>query len=416
MGVDDIQRRLQAVGAEAQALVVELQMCRERHRDEILRLSDNHDAKLKEYADRLSVDAPLPLPRGRLLAGGGGGTGLTSTTVISPVASAIAELVGQWRTLFAQEKSKRRQRRASTAAVAQGRRLEDKSGGRREDEDTSEQQLHAAAFLQQTATRLDDECSRAVRHSRVLEWELRGARQGALDAKMAFEELRVEAARLSARAAAAEAAVAAGSFMTTPPAGNSSLSCVNPAATSVLGGNGHDRFGLSASGADVGKVRTGSYTVAAVSLLEKRFAAAVEDLVASETAKAVAEAGEAAATARAEEAEAEAMGARATADVLGAELERHKASALDGVAAEAAEWRREIRSELGRWWQDELVGGERMCLEVGFRGRPDAEGVWEKNCVFSPFMECLRSVSLPKMCVLDNPMSYIKHRRAPMTQ
>ncbi|CAM9788122.1 unnamed protein product [Scytosiphon promiscuus] len=98
----------------------------------------------------------------------------------------------------------------------------------------------------------------------------------------------------------------------------------------------------------------------------------MEDLVTSGAARAAALAGEASANARAEAAEATAKGALAAADLLAAELERHKALASDEAAATAAEWRREIREELGRWWRDDLLAlHDGVTLDWGSEGAAD---------------------------------------------
>lgn len=326
------------------------------------RLSEEHDTRIKECADRLFVGASPSHLYGPGLEEGRGV--VRKTTLVSPVVSAIADLAAQWCTWVATEDEKRRHRQKSTAAAQARRRPEDKTDGGLGDGGSYKQQQFVTAFLRETATRLDTECSRAVRHARALEWELRGARQEALDAKIRLEEVRTEAARLSARTAAAEAAVAAASFDIAPPAKTYSTLPANPTASSLPDSSVGVRFGFSVTGngggGGGGEMCQGMYTVAAVSLLEKRLTAALEDLVSSRAAKSAAEAGESAAADRAEAAEAEATGARAAADVLSDELERHKSSVSSRMVEEAAEWRREIRNELGRWWQDDLVSGMGM--------------------------------------------------------
>lgn len=339
----------------------------------------------------------------------------------SPVAAAIAELAAQWRAFAWQEaegadyvhhsKSSRRRQRASTTAADVsgtcrhhlGQRAAPASGsssligshrgreeGQRQTIISERQLLATTTFLQETATRIDAECSRAVRRARAMEWELARARRGQIDATTALEEAREEACRLSARAAAAEAAVTAAlpatsskpSYFVTAapyaghPAAPSSYSVPESSRGGGGGGGGggagrntnNTKLGVDSftdsrgcsSGEEAWKgARTTTphyYMVAAVSLLEKRFAAAVEDLTALRATSAAALAGESAADARAERAEAMAAVARADADVLAADLERHKVSVSERAAAEVTEWRREIRVELGRWWQDDLVG------------------------------------------------------------
>lgn len=337
---------------------------------------------------------------------GGGGAAVTasfgarpSSFSASPVSAAIAEISAQWRAFVSQEvdhnddahrdrhRHSRRQRLSTprsgeTRDAERGAGRRSRSRSRRRDGGAitvSERQLAATtAFLQEAATRLDIECNSAVRRARTLEWELAGARRGELDAKTALEEAREEVCRLSARTAVAEAAVTAAAQQ--PPAGSSYPAA--PHADHLAGsstsyyaapgggggggsgiifgfdGNTGSRFGTSGGdGQALTDTGRSHYTIAAVSLLEKRFAAAVEDLLASGAARAAALAGEATANARAEEAEATAKGAVASADLLAAELERHKTSASDeAAAAAAAEWRRKIREELGRWWRDDLVG------------------------------------------------------------
>lgn len=367
LGADDVQQRLSSARAEGNALAAELQTSRERHRDDVARLSKEHDTRIKECADRLFVGASPSQLYGPVFEEEGGA--VRKTILVSPVVSAISELAAQWRTWVATEDEKHRYRRRSTA-VAQARRCPENKpdSGLGDGGGSYEQHQLVTAFLRETATRLDAECSRAVRHARALEWELRGARQEALDAKITLEEVRTEAARLSARTAAAEAAVAAASFDITPPGRSYSTLPADPAASSLPDSSGGVRFGFSITGSGGGgggrgEVCRGMYTVAVVSLLEKRLAAALQDLVSSRAAKSAAEAGESAATARAEAAEAEATAARAAADVLSDELERHKSSVSSRMVEEAAGWRREIRSELGRWWQDDLVSGMGMKVK-----------------------------------------------------
>ena len=423
LGADDARQRLASARAEGHALAVELRASRERHRDEIRNLTEAHDARVKEAADRLlDVDdgicgacsvAPPPGEGGGGVEGGGGGLGLrgakrgggavaaaaaaapaataaaaAAALTCSPVAAAIAKLAAQWRAFAWQEtdanntaaagsgsgsghrsKSSRRNNNSGTKRGDGGGGI-GQGGGQRIS--ISERQLLATtAFLQQTATRLDAECSRAGRRARAAEWELSGARRAQLDAAAALEEAREEVCRLSARTAATESALAAAAASAATHKHHPGAHAGHHVAVSSYPGpsssnqapgggewasNGH--FGDGGGGgfeAWTGTGRGSYYTVAAVSLLEKRFAAAVEDLVALGAAAAAARAGEAAADARAEEAEARATNARADADVLAAELERHKAAAADEAAARAAEWRREIRAELGRWWQDDLV-------------------------------------------------------------
>ncbi|CBN80212.1 expressed unknown protein [Ectocarpus siliculosus] len=421
LGADDACQRLASSRAECHALAVELRENRQQHREEVLRLSEAHDARIKECADRLSLDgASLPQPplcghgtRGRRR----GATATVAASVASsPVAAAIAELAAHWRAFVSNgmgddyendgnNKSRRRRRRQRTSTSAdvigpsgggyrRGNETAVPSGGGGGSKGTvlSERQLTATAtFLQETAVRLDTECSRAVRRARALEWELAGARRGQLDATTALEEAREEVCRLSARAAVAEASVAAASAAAAaaaaPPAGKPSYAdqLAESSSSSAMpgSGGGSGGGGIRFGGGDAGEeasTRTGRwsyYTVAAVSLLEKRFAAAVEDLVAAGAARAAAVAGEAAANARADAAEAAAREPLARADLLAADLERHKVSAtMEQDGAAAAEWRREIRAELGRWWKDDLLalhGG--VVLDWGSAGAADAAAV-----------------------------------------
>ncbi|CAM9536480.1 unnamed protein product [Ectocarpus fasciculatus] len=408
LGGDDACQRLASSRAECHALAVELRENRQQHREEVLRLSEAHDARIKECADRLSLDGASPLPQPPL---GGHGTrgrrrGATATVAASvassPVAAAIAELAAQWRAFVSNgmgddyendgNNKNRRRRRQRTSASADvpgpsgggyrpGNKTAVPSGGGGGSKGTviSERQFTATAtFLQETAVRLDTECSRAVRRARALEWELAGARRGQLDAATALEEAREEVCRLSARAAVAEASVTAAVL----PAGKPSYAghLAESSSSSAMprsGGSGGVRFGGDGAGegTSAGTGRWSYYTVAAVSLLEKRFAAAVEDLVAAEAAGAAAVAGEAAANARADAAEAAARESLTRADLLASDLERHKVSATDGAAADgaAAEWRREIRAELGRWWKDDLLAlHSGVVLDWGSAGAADA--------------------------------------------
>lgn len=353
LNADDGRRRLEAARAEGLALAVELQKSRERHRDEILRLVGEHDGRLKECANRLCADTAISQPRSRNL--GQGGTVTAAAALAPPVVSAINELTEQLRACVEHEDRKQYHRRSP---ARDGRHLKGKADSRRDgrgDRINFRQKLLVTNFLRDTATRLDAECSRAVRHARALEWELRGVRQEAADAAAALEEVRAECARLSVRAAVAEAAVVAASC-DIPATGSSSAGYPNPVASSIPeSSSGGLKFVVS--GVAAGGGERGGCTIAAVSLLEKRFSAAVEDLVAAAAARSAAEAGESAATARAEAAEGEATSARATVDVLRADLERHKASVADKMTTEGSEWRREIRAELGRWWHDDLVSG-----------------------------------------------------------
>lgn len=347
-------------------LLGELQKTREHHRDEIRRLSDSHDTRLRECTDRVLADtSPLPRPALRREPGDVGRSAVaTAATTLTPVALAVVSLADKWRAYAGQHCGTRRGKSALAAAACSQHRSEAESftGGQRNGGDKggikSKGQLLVETFLRETVVRLDAECARAVRHARVLEWELHGARQEAVDVTAALEEARVEGARWSARVAVAEAALIAAS----QPAGGAHRTYADPTASAVAvaGGTAGDfNFGASVpggrGGTRSGAAPQGSCTAASVSLLEKRLAAAMGDLVVTGAARAAAEAGEAAATARAEEAQGEAMAARATADMLGAELERHKASVSGAMVAEATEWRREIRSELGRWWNDDLV-------------------------------------------------------------
>lgn len=336
---------------------------RERHRDEINRLSEGQVTRLKEIANRLCVyDATLPSP-GLLAAREGEFEASTKASVASPVANAIVQLEEQWRAYVAKAKPP-----SSSGESRKSRRREPHADGT-DSRTGNERQGVAAAFLQEIATRLDNECARAVRHARALEWELRGVRRDMLDRANALEEARVERARLCARVTAAEVALVAASHTPTIslPTGNVSAAGVENSFYFAAGSSGGTAFagGASARGSTPGSRQSGhgdgpgSATIAAFSLLEKRLTAALEDLVTAEAARAAAEASEIAATARAEAAEVEATGTRATADVLKVELERHKAAAVDKLRTEALEWRREIRAEIGRWWQDDLASHER---------------------------------------------------------
>lgn len=377
--------------------MAELQGARERHRDEIRQQSEGHDTRLREFADRASfTDTPSLslLPRSSALGRdardvgdvGGRTSAVTAAaaaasaaaTTLTPVALAVVGLAEKWHTYAGRNnRGTRRSRSASTAAAAPTRGLAEPSSGAQRDNDggggggrvKSEGQLLVGSFLRETVVRLDAECARAVRHARVLEWELRGARQEAADAAAALEEARVDGARWSARTAVAEAALTAASH-SVAAGGANRQTYADPTASVVPPGSAGDdfnfNFGVNANSVPGGRtdgggstrsdaVRQGTCTAASVSLLEKRLAAAMEDLVATGAARAAAEAGETLAAARAGAAEAEAMAARVAADMLGAELERHKASVSGAMATEAADWRREIRSELGRWWNDGLV-------------------------------------------------------------
>eukprot|EP00903_Cladosiphon_okamuranus_P006177 g6074.t1 len=461
LGADDARQRLASARAEGHALAVELKASREKHREEVRRLLEAHDARVKEVADRfIVVDGGASVPP---LAGADGGLVLglrgarrggpvaaatTAPTAAaaaaltsSPVAAAIAELAAQWRAFVwretnvneeggggdnghRRESSRRGGHRTSSssaaAATTTGQRFQEETAldargnhtnrniykrggggaGGRGGQRTfiSERQLLATTtFLQETAARLDSECSRAVRRARAAEWELSGARRARLDATAALEEAREEVCRLSARTAAAESALAAATenqYLGAHAGGGGHLSgssCSVPDDSgATCGGQRNGASSCNFGGGGGGEACRGAapgsyYTVAAVSLLEKRFAAAVEDLVALGAAAAAARVGEAAANARAEEAEARATGARADADVLAAELERHKAAAADGVATQAEEWRREIRAELGRWWQDDVLPLHNgVTLDWGSAGTADSTAaLWQKQTTFS---------------------------------
>ena len=246
LGADDAQRRLASARAEEHALAAELKASRERYRDDVARLSKEHDTRIKECADRLFIGASPSQLRGPILGGGKGA--ISKTTLVSPVVSAITELAAQWCTWVATEHENRRRRRKSTTTAQAKRRPEDKTDFVLGDGGSSEQQQFVTAFLRETATRLDAECSRAVRHARALEWELRGARQEGLDATIMLEEVRTEAARLSARAVAAEAAVAAASSDITPPARSHSTLPADPAVSSLPNSSGGIRFAFSVTG------------------------------------------------------------------------------------------------------------------------------------------------------------------------
>lgn len=363
---DDARLRLESARTDRASLAAELQKSRERHREEILRLSDEHCIRLKESAERFFTDAALQHPRDQAfekLGGKGKGgkvIGTTSLAVESPVVAAINELAQVWRGCVKRGDIERRQKRANGRSSRDSRT--DDAGSipaHRGNEVSHERHELAAGFLVETAVRLEAECCGAIRHARALEWELRAARRQAVDANVALEEANVEGVRLSARAAAAEAALIS-TLHANPPAINltGSLGDSNNLRSEFQSyKRGVGGFNLTVDGG-VGENGSGSSrsTVAAVWLLEKRHAAAIEDLISSRVARRAAEVGEAVATARAHAAEAEAKSARAAADVMSGELERHKSEVEDRIIAKASDWRREIRDELRRWWRDDLVG------------------------------------------------------------
>lgn len=358
---DDARLRLESARTDGASLAAELQKSRERHREEVLRLSDEHCTRLKESVERFCTDAVLQHPHDQALeknCGKGKGKGGHVIGMKTPVVAAIHELAQLWRGRVKrrdierhQKPGNHRSRRDSSTDGAGG------TSASRGNEVSPERHEIAAEFLVETAVRLEAECCGAIRHARALEWNLRLARRQVVDANVALEEAKVEGVRLSARAAAAEAALI--------PALHANSPAIN--LTSSLGDSNNLRselqsykrgvagFNLSVDGG-VGGNGSISSTVAAVWLLEKRHAAAIEDLVSSRVARRAAEVGEAVATARAHAAEAEAKSARAAADVMSGELERHKTELEDRTIAEASDWRREIREELRRWWRDDLVG------------------------------------------------------------
>lgn len=351
--------RLESARTDGASLAAELQKSRERHREEILRLSDEHCTRLKESAERFCTDAALQHPRDQALEKKGGkGKGGQVVGTETPVVAAINELAQLWRGRVKRRDTERRQKRGNCRSSRDS--STDGAGGTpasRGNEVSPERHELAAEFLVETAVRLEAECCGAIRHARALEWELRLARRQAADANMALEEAKVESARSSARAAAAEAALIP-ALHVNPPAINltGSLSDSNNLHSELQSyKQGVAGFNLAVD-EGVGKNGNISSTVAAVWLLEKRHAAAIEDLVSSRVARRAAEVGEAVATARAHAAEAEAKSARAAADVMSRELERHKTELEDRVIGEVSDWRREIRDELRRWWRDDLVG------------------------------------------------------------
>lgn len=369
----DARQQLESARAEGHALAVELRATRESHRDQMLRVCKEHETRIREHVDRLFVDDSLPTSPGRTFAVGlrEVGTGAVSPVLVSPIASAIGKLAQQWHTYFTPgNKNTREEMRTSvTGGSDQVDIFPGGSGGTRgvsTNKVDSDRQLLASVFLQKIATRLDAECSRAIRYARALEHELRGVQQEAVDNAAALEEARMEVARLSARTSVAEAAINAITGII-PDAADRCFVTVHGDRSATFNAPGHGAGKTTLDGAvggagGVSRTWRGSCTVAATSLLEKRHAAAVEDLIATSAARAAAEAGEATAMARAEAAEAEAVGLRAKADVVSAELERRKESALDGVTADVTEWRREIRNELGQWWRNDLVGVDEMQM------------------------------------------------------
>lgn len=367
LGAVNAQQRLQLALDEGHALETELQKGRERHRDELTRLSDEHIARLNELANRLCGFESTSRSHGGTVEGEPGPSSASMLTASSPMAGAIAHLTEQWRSYVANQEK------------PSSRRPSSRSKSRKTDSDHAdirnrgERQRGVAAFLQETMVNLSNECSRAVRRARALEWELRGARQDARDQKTALDEARVERARLLARMTAAEAAVVASSHVVTmaSSAGTVPVADVDNSFCRANSSSGGAVFAVASSDrgcaagsreGGLGGHGPGSCTVAAFSLLEKRLQAAVEDLVTAEAARAAAEVGETAATERAAVTEVGAAGTRAAVDVLKAELERHKTMATEKVRADALEWRREIRVDIGRWWHDDLVSWKDECL------------------------------------------------------
>lgn len=365
LGADDARQKRQSATDEGLALEAELRQARDRYRDEVNRLSEGHVTRLKEFADRLSSDGSILLPmEQKTFASEAGAKTEMAATMASPLMRAIAQLAEQWRAYVKEggvDNTLRKRPSSSGKGDHRSQRTGTDEGGAAV-RINCERQRAAVAFLQEMASRLDEECARAVRRARALEWELRGARQEALDSVVALEASRVERARLSARATLAEAAVAAASSNSLSLSFTNSMAGPDNSLSFRTGSSGGGVFGLGApTRGDSGGFgcRQGSYTAAAVFLLEKRLDAAMEDLVAARAARGAAEAGQAAAMARAEAAEAHAAGTLASADVLEAELERHKASVSHSLQSEALEWRREIRAELERWWQEDLVRDDR---------------------------------------------------------
>lgn len=360
LGTVNARHRLQSAIDEGHALETELQTGRERHQGELTHLSDEHIARLNELAHRLCGFESTSRSHSGAVEGEPGASSTSMLTAASPMAGAIAQLTEQWRSYVANQEMPL-PRRSSRQSKSLKTDSDDADITNR-----SERQRGVAAFIQETMVSLGNECSRAVRRARALEWELRGARQDARDRKTALDEARVERARLLARVTAAEAAVVASCHVVTmaSSAGSVPAADVDNSFCFADGSSGGTVFAVTslnrnnAAGSwegGVGGHGPGTCTVAAFSLLEKRLAAAVEDLVAAEAARAAAEVGEMTATERAAAAEVEAAGARAAVDVLKAELERHKTMATDRVRADALEWRREIRADIGRWWHDDLV-------------------------------------------------------------
>lgn len=343
------------------ALEAELQVSREKFEREVRRVHEDHASKLKEYADRLDIGASIS----RSLAERPRRVGSEADIKVSPIAHAIQQLTKQWLSYVA-EGDKYESVKDGPTMRSCLRRGQDNIGI------SSDQQKLVTKFLQDIATRLDEECCRAVRHARVLEWELRRVREDAIDATTALQEARVKHVRLYARLALAEAVINATStsqsvrtvsVVDVSPLSMSKVNCSRDGFSGYVQNPGKGHISIKGDEWSV------SCTTAALFLLEKRLAVAVADVVATEAARAAATAGEASATVRAEAAEAEIARNRAAADMVEAELERRKALATHEVKMEAKEWRRDIKTELERWWRDDLVSLSLVASTIGYMSK-----------------------------------------------
>ncbi|CAN0456645.1 unnamed protein product, partial [Discosporangium mesarthrocarpum] len=202
----------------------------------------------------------------------------------------------------------------------------------------------AAAYLRDTVCQLDSESFAAERRALALEWELRTAREEAIDATAAMEQARSEAARLSARLAVAEAAALAQHSAPSPSFPANTTGPPRVEEPSMGGGC----FATTTTS-------NWSMTEAAVSLLEKRLAAALEDLVVAEGARAAAVRDAQEQRSRAKRAEGEVVTAQSFANTLQLEVARQKVEAAERVKEEALTWRRELRAEVEQWWGGELT-------------------------------------------------------------
>ncbi|CAM9228114.1 unnamed protein product [Choristocarpus tenellus] len=367
----DSEQRLEQMRADVMALERRLGEERERCQLRGKALGEEHISRLKECADRLYGCEPgnsvggsvgtVPVPGRGDYGGDRGGTGA------GPAAKQLAGLLAGWWNACHPQRRKRGGVPAGLALNVQNvteveaggdiperdlgsiskRGVQGGRSGRGVDQDQGQISNHARVrrefralevYLQETVMRLDSEGLRAMQRSRALEWELRGVREDMLETTASLEEAQTETERLSARLAVAEA-VALASSMTSVPASASSVGLVTAGGGSAI---------PTPNGSS-------SNSVAAVSLLEKRLAAAMEDLVAYAGALAASLVEAKEQRSRADQAEEEASIARKQADVLGTEMTRNKVKATEQLQEEAAEWRRNLRAELGRWWQSELV-------------------------------------------------------------